>query len=369
MKFTMERDAAQRALTLATRIIERRNTIPILSHAVITAGRKRVTLAVTNIDRHMLIEIPGASTQATGETTASAANMLAFVRATAAGSQVELELTGEKLVLRSGRARASLLTLPAADFPKMPHEEASAEILVAGDVLAKAIGQVAHAQSSETTRYYLNGIYLHAREGKLGLVATDGHRLGLAIIEPSQALPEFAGIIVPREAVPELLRIATEAKQEELTLEISPTRLRCAQGDVEFSTKLIDGTFPDYDRVIPRDNDCRFAAGRVAFTGAVARCATLGSDETSAVRLSIDKGTAELSRRVLDAGEVSDELEVQLDGKAAAVTGFNSSYMTAALEALACPDIDVEFTPGGPIVMRRSGDRDGQLQIVMAMRV
>ncbi|WP_422036571.1 DNA polymerase III subunit beta [Reyranella sp.] len=370
MKFTMERDAALRALTLATRTIERRNTVPILGHVLITAHKSRVSLAATNMDRWMTIEIGGASTLKTGTTTADAANMLAFVRATAAGTQIEVELTGEKLVMRAGRARATLLTLPAADFPAMKPEEVSTEILVAGDALARAIGQVAHAQSDEQTRYYLNGIFIHDRAGKLGLVATDGHRLGLAIVEPSKPLPEnLPGIILPRQSVPELLRIATEAKQDELTLEISETRLQVAHTDVEFSTRLVDGTFPDYDRVIPRDNECRFNAGRVALAGAVARCATLASDGTSAVRMQIHKASAELSRKVEGEGEISDEIDIQVNGQPS-FTGFNCSYMTAALDALACPDVDVEFTTGGPIVLRRSTDpKDGELQIVMAMRV
>lgn len=369
MKFTMERDAALRALTLATRVVARRNTIPILGHVVLTAYKNRVSLTATDMDRWMTVEIGGASTLKTGTTTASAANMLAFVRATAAGTQVEVELTGEKLVMRAGRARATLLTLPASDFPVMKTAEVSAEILVAGDALAQAIGQVAHAQSDEETRYYLNGIFIHARAGKLGLVATDGHRLGLAIVEPSKPLPEnLPGIILPRQSTPELLRIATEAKQDELTLEISESWLQVAHGDVEFNTRLVDGTFPDYERVIPRDNECRFSTGRVAFAGAVARCATIG-DGTSGVGLKLHKGSAELSRKVVDAGEISDEFEVQLSGTPS-FTGFNSSYMTAALDALACPDVDVEFTTGGPIVLRRSTDpKDGELQIVMAMRV
>ena len=141
-----------------------------------------------------------------------------------------------------------------------------------------------------------------------------------------------------------------------------------AHGDVEFNTRLVDGTFPDYDRVIPRDNECPFSAGRVAFAGVVARCATIG-DGTSSVGLKLHKGSPELSRKVVDAGEISDEFEVQLSGMES-FTGFNSSYMTAVLDALACPDVGVEFAAGGPIVLRRSADpKDGELQIVMAMRV
>ena len=370
MKFTVERDAALRALTLATRITEKRNTIPMLGHAAITAGKSRVTLAVTNMDQHMVVEMATANTSKTGQTTANAGRMLAFVRATAPGSQIEAELKDEKLILRAGRARATLPTLPIADFPVLPDNDAGAEVEIDGDVLAQAIDRVAHAQSDEETRYYLNGIYLHERDGKLRLVATDGHRLGLAEIAPAKALPaNLAGIIVPRGAVPELMRLAADAKKETITLEISGHRLRVAHGDVEFGTKLVDGVFPDYDRVIPKQNDCRFSVGRVALEGAIARCAALGSDGNNAVKIEIGKGSAQLSRRSLDAGDVSDELDVQETGKPSA-TGFNSAYMSDALAALACPDIDVEFAPGGPIVVRRSTDsRDGELQVVMAMRV
>lgn len=370
MKFTVERDAALRALTLATRITHKRETIPILGHAAITAGKGKVTLAVTNMDQHMLVEMPAATTSKPGQTTANAARMLAFVRATAPGSQIEAELRDEKLILRAGRARATLPTLPAADFPVMPHEDAAAEIEIAGDLLANAIGQVAHAQSDEEARFYLNGVYLHEREGKLRLVATDGHRLGLAEVTPEKKLPDSVpGIIVPRGAVPELMRVAADAKQSAITLEISAHRLRVAHADVEFSTKLVDGVFPDYERVIPKQNDCQFSCGRAALEGAIARCAALGSDGSNAVKIEIVKGAAQLSRRTPEAGEVSDEVDVQAKGEPA-FTGFNSAYMTAALDALACPDIDVEFTPGGPIVLRRSTDsRDGELQVVMAMRV
>ena len=370
MKFTVERDAALRALTLATRITEKRNTIPMLGHAAITAGKSRVTLAVTNMDQHMVVEMATANTSKTGQTTANAGRMLAFVRATAPGSQIEAELKDEKLILRAGRARATLPTLPIGEFPVIPSQDAGAEIEVAGDALAHAIGQVSHAQSDEETRYYLNGVYFHERAGKLRLVATDGHRLGLAEVTPEKKLPEtMPGIILPRGAVPELVRIASDAKQSPITLEISEHRLRVAHGDVEFSTKLVDGVFPDYDRVIPKQNDCRFSVGRVALEGAIARCAALGSDGSNAVKIEVIKGAALLSRHTPDAGEVSDEVDVQAKGEPS-TTGFNSAYMTSALAALACPDIDVEFTPGGPLVLRRStDDRDGEMQLVMAMRV
>ena len=233
MKFTMERGAAMRALTLAARVGRPNKTLPILSHALITATKGRVSLAVTDMDRHLVAEIGGAATGKNGSTTANVTSITAFIRATPDGGQIEAELVGDNLVLRAGRARASLPTLPPADFPSLPHDDTKAEVEVAGDALALAIGRVAHAQSNEQTRYYLNGVYLHARDDKLRLVATDGHRLGWADVTPNREIPEhLPGIIVPRQAVGDLLLLATEAKAGALTLEISETRLRVAVADV-----------------------------------------------------------------------------------------------------------------------------------------
>jgi DNA polymerase-3 subunit beta len=369
MKFVMERGVLLRALGLVGRTVARRNTIPILSNTLIAAGKSGVTFAGTDMDRWLSVEAETVSIGKAGATTANVANLTAFVRSTPDGCQVEAELKADRLVLRAGRAKASLQTLAPADFPAAKTEDYTTSIDISGKALGEALDRVAHAQSNEETRYYLNGVYTHVRDGLLRLVATDGHRLAWTTLKPEGAVPEeMPGIIVPRQATADLQTLAADAGEGNLTFEISTARLKVTVGNIAFETKLIDGTFPDYDRVIPSDNDCGFQARRADFESAVARCAALTSKESRAVKLTFAKGLAQLSQRTENAGDVEDELEVELRGKPAE-TGFNSSYMAQALAALDSDSIDIEFTPGGPILLRDPADRDGQLQVVMAMRV
>jgi DNA polymerase-3 subunit beta len=368
MKFVMERDAALRALGFTNRVVARRNTVPILAHALVTAGKSKISFRGTDMDRLLDAEVVGGGSAKTGSTTVNAANLLSFVRATADGSQIEAELNGDKLTLRSGRARVLLPTLPVADFPTLKADDSYVEIAVAGETLTKAIDRVAHAMSNETTRYYLNGIYLYRHGARLRLVATDGHRLAWTEFAASSILPEeLPSIIIPRQSIGEIKALATEAKGDDLSLEISTTGLRCTGRDVEFHTKLVDGTFPDYQRVIPDQHDCQFTTTSAALSAAVTRCASLG-DNTHGVKLEISKGTAQLSRNHPDAGSISDEIDVELTNKPAA-TGFNSAYMLEALHALGSQSVEIEFTPGAPILLRDPADRDGHMQVVMAMRV
>lgn len=370
MKIVLERDAALNALGLVARVAERKTTIPILTHVLVTAGKNgRVTLTGTNLDRWLTVQVAGGCTKP-GAITVNAANLLNFVRATPGGGQVEMEQKEEHLIVRAGRARVSLPTLPADDFPGDKGSDGGVEIPIAGDVLAAAIGKVAHAQSHEETRFYLNGFYLHRHADTLRLVATDGHRMAVVDLPSSQAAPDgLEGVIVPRQSAGELQRIAAEAADQDVTLEITEDRLTCRHGDVTLSTKLVEGTFPDYERVIPTQNDCRFTTSREAFEGAVARCASLRDKATHAVALDATKDGLGLRRKLPDAGEVSDEVDANLKGSASS-TGFNSEYMAQALAALeGSKSIEVEFTPGGPILIRDEADRDSHLQVVMAMRV
>lgn len=370
MKFVIERGEMLRALTLAGRVAQRttKSTIPILGHALISAGKSTISFTVTDMDRLLCAEVEAVAIGKKGSITANVASMLAFVRATAEGGQVEVELTGEHLVLRAGRARAKLPTLPVADFPVPKPDDATASIDINGDALAAAIGRVSHAQSNEETRYYLNGIFFHIRDGKLRLVATDGHRLAWTdVITEGQVPEDMPGIIVPSKSAGDMQALATDAA-ENITLEISATRLRIIVAGVEFGTRLVDGTYPDYDRVIPKDNECSFQADRAAFEGAAARCAALGSKESRAIKLTVQKNLVQVASRNPDTGDVEDEIEAQHQGKAAE-TGFNGAYMAQALAALGSDSLDVEFTPGGPILLRDPADKDGQLQVVMAMRV
>jgi DNA polymerase-3 subunit beta len=369
MKLIVERDALLRALTLAARVVARAATIPILSHVAIQTAGRRATLIATNLDRSIVVALPVVSaTGAEAATTAPAAGLMAFARATAAGSQITIEQEeGGPLLLRAGRARASFPTLPIEDFPKIPRHDDAVAVRIAGAELAGAIERVRHAQSSEETRYYLNGIYLDPVASRL--VATDGHRLAWSAVSLTRPdAGELAGIIIPRHAIADLAALAAEAGDDRVELEISPTSLRLEVDGVELQTKLVDGTFPDYQRVIPTENVCRFRVDRAELVASAARCTALTNDGNRGIRLHVADGTAQLTHKSPDGGEIDDAIDAQLETPPAE-TGFNGKYLAGTLDALDGDTVEIEFTPGGPILLRDPADRDGQLQVVMAMRI
>lgn len=373
MKFTIERAELLGALTLASSVAPKRGTIPILGNVLLVTQKKAIAITATDMDRVVTIEAPAVAVGRKGSTTVDAGKLAAFVKATADGSQVEAELVDElRLVLRVGRARVSLPVLPVEDFPTLTPEPSTARLEVAGKALLAALKRVVHAQSNEETRYYLNGVYLHAHGDALRLVATDGHRLALTRLAHEGELPDdLPGIIVPRQAISDLQTLAGETT-EPLTFEISPTQLQVWLPGISYSTKLVDGTFPDYERVIPTSNECGFKTDRAGLVGATARCAALigsGKEKASkALKLLVAEATVNVSMRDPESGEVEDQVDAEMRG-ATGETGFNSAFMAVALAAFDCASIDMEFTAGGPIMMRDPADPNGHLQLVMAMRV
>lgn len=378
MKFVMERKRLLEALAQLVSVAPTANTIPILNNVLVVAGSGRLALTATDMDRVLTIDVEAVSIGSKGTTTVNAASFLAFARAAPDGCQIEAELVdrkGDRLVLRADRAKISLPVMPAADFPPGPADTSfTATFDVSGTALTAALHRVVHAISNEETRYYLNGVYLHRHENGLRLVATDGHRLALAALAPETVPPEdMAGVIVPRMAIRDLLAMAKGG--ETLTIEISANGLRASatpdnNPGVVFRTKLVDGTFPDYFRVIPGTNESGAQLDRARFQSAVQRCAVLVAKDYNdrSVKLVLAKRTVTVSRNRHEQGEVEDEMDAQLQGKESE-TGFNYAYMAAALEAIDGATVDLDFTPGGPILLRDAADRDGQLQVVMAMRV
>lgn len=369
MKFVLERGQLLDALSFCGRVAARRNTIPILGHVLIAARTSAVAFTTTDMDRLLTAETD-ALVDKTGSATANVHSIASFVRATPDGSQIELELARERLHLRAGKARASLPTLPAADFPTASSESYEASFEVKAATLAVVLGRVVHAQSREETRYYLNGVFLQRRDDGLRLTATDGHRLATARLEAEGDAPaQMPGIILPRLAIADLQAFTGEADGL-LFFELSATRCKVSFDRIVYTTKLVDGTFPDYDRVIPTSGEIGVLAARKELMSAIERCASIGGDETShAVRLSLLDNVLQLSRKSPDLGDVEDQLDATLRGSKSGDLGFNSVYLLDALEACGGDQVDIEFTPGSPVVVRNPAERDTQIQVVMPMRV
>ena len=269
MKVTIERTALLKALGHVHRIVERRNTIPILSNVLIEARERQVTLKSTDLDLEATESAP-ADVASAGATTVPAHVIYDIVRKLPEGAQVSLEMTGEagQLLLRSGRSRFFLQSLPASDFPDLTAGEFTHRFVLAAADLKRLIDNTQFAISTEETRYYLNGIFFHTVDvggaTLLRAVATDGHRLARVEIPAPQGAAGMPGVIAPRKAVSEVQKLLEDMTQE-VAVEISTTKARFQFGDVVLTTKLIDGTFPDYSRVIPTHNDKRLVVDKQPF--------------------------------------------------------------------------------------------------------
>ncbi|PNG27751.1 DNA polymerase III subunit beta [Methylocella silvestris] len=372
MKVTLERAALLKSLGHVHRVVERRNTIPILSNVLLRAEGKALLLKATDLDLEVTERL-AADVGVAGGTTLPAHTLYDIVRKLPDGSQVSLEIAGDsgQLLLRSGRSRFNLQTLPDSDFPDLAAGDFSHDFLLPPADLKRLIEKTQFAISNEETRYYLNGIFMHSMEAEgasvLRAVATDGHRLARVEIACPKGASGMPGVIVPRKAVTEVQKLIEDLSAD-IRVELSTTKARFTFGDVVLTTKLIDGTFPDYMRVIPAGNDKRLIVERGPFAAAVDRVSTISSERGRAVKLAIADGKLTLSVTNPDSGSAQEELDVDYDSTPLDI-GFNARYLLDITEQL---DSDTALfklaDPGSPTLVQ---DRDGAsaLYVLMPMRV
>ena len=380
MKVTVERAALLKALGHVHRVVERRNTIPILSNVLLRAGEDGLRLKATDLDIEVT-ETVKADVAQPGATTVPAYVIYDIVRKLPDGAQVSLETTGEsgQMQLRSGRSRFMLQALAEADFPDIAAGEMPFRFSLPATDLRRLIEKTQFAISTEETRYYLNGIYLHTIEVdgeiKLRAVATDGHRLARVEMAAPEGAVGMPGLIVPRKAVAEIQKLVADEGDSPVGVELSAAKIRFRFGATEghedgvvLTSKLIDGTFPDYQRVIPTGNDKRLTVERGDFAKAVDRVATISSERGRAVKLQMTDGKMTLSVNNPDSGNAVEELDVDYDSSPLDV-GFNARYLLDITNQL---DGDTALfklaDPGSPTVIQ---DREGAstLYVLMPMRV
>jgi DNA polymerase-3 subunit beta len=372
MKVTVERSELLRTLSHVHRVVERRSTIPILANVMVRAESGQLAFKATDLDLEILEAIP--ADVASGDVTTVPAHMFyEIVRKLPEGAQVVLEGSGDRavLVIRAGRSRFTLQTLPETDFPDLAAGDMTHEFTLAAADLKRLIDKTQFAISTEETRYYLNGIYLHtAGEGKkavLRAVATDGHRLAQVELAAPAGAAGMPGVIIPRKTVGEVQRLV-EDLDGEIKLELSATKIRFTIGPVVLTSKLIDGTFPDYARVIPLGNDKQLEVEKRDFEQAVDRVSTVASERGRAVKLSLSGGRLVLSVINPDSGSATEEIEVGYDADPLDI-GFNSRYL---LDIAAQIDGDTAVLkladPGSPTLIQDK-EAKGALYVLMPMRV
>jgi len=368
MKVTAERAALLKSLSHVQSVVERRNTIPILSNLMLKAEGSSLSLTATDLDIEA-VETMDAKVETGGAVTAPAQTLYEIVRKLPDGSEVSLSLNVEdgRLTVSSGRSRFALATLPSSDYPVMASSEYSHNYEVTAGDLNRLFEKTRFAISTEETRYYLNGVYLHVVEDNLRAVATDGHRLARVDMPLPNGAAGSPGVIVPRKTVTELGKLLEDADAV-AQVSVSEAKVRIACGRFVLTSKVIDGQFPDYTRVIPVGNDKTLTVDAKMFAGAVDRVATVSSEKSRAVKLSLEEDKLTLSVNSPESGTADEEMVVAYAAEPMSI-GFNAKYLTEIAAQIERENALFEFADSAaPTLVREAGD-DHVIYVVMPMRV
>jgi DNA polymerase-3 subunit beta len=372
VKLTIERSVLLKSLGHVQSVVERRNTLPILSNVKMTATAEGLALNATDMDLD-ITEKAVADVSEPGSTTAPAHTLFDIVRKLSDGSQVEVAFDpeGAQLTLRSGRSRFALSCLPVDDFPAMTDGDFTHSFSIAAADLRGLIDRTKFAISTEETRYYLNGIFFHAVKSDgvdvLRAVATDGHRLARVEVPMPEGAGEMPGIIVPRKTVLELRKLIDETGMD-VTISLSESKIRFGFDDSVLTSKLIDGTFPDYERVIPANNEKMLEVSKKAFGDAVDRVSAISTEKSRAIKVAVEKGTVTLSASSPEAGSAVEEVEASYDDTSLEI-GFNSRYLLEILSQIEGESARFAMADAAsPTVIREIADGSA-IYVLMPMRV
>jgi DNA polymerase-3 subunit beta len=368
MKFTLQREQLLKPLQLVTGVVERRQTLPVLSNLLVQANEQGVSLTGTDLEVEMVAHC-NVQVEKNGEATIPARKFVDIWRSLPDGAEVSLAVEGDRATIRSGGSRFSLATLPAADFPKVEGGETDTVVPLAPTALAKLIDQVSFAMAQQDVRVFLNGMLLEIGSDYLKAVATDGHRMAMStqacvpvgeIENPKQA-------IVPRKAVLELSRLLDE-EDEELKLQLGTNHLRVSKGAFTLTTKLVDGQFPDYDKVVPKDASRAILGDRNTLRQGFQRASILSNEKYRGVRLVIEENQMTIKANNPEQDEAEEIVPVQFNGEQLEI-GFNVSYLMDVLTVLAGSEVQISVSDANSSALLEDPAQEGAVYVVMPMRL
>jgi len=372
MKVSIERSALLKAMSQAQSVVERRNTIPILANVLIEAEGGEISFRATDLDIEVVYKVVGMVERA-GATTVGAHTLHEIVRKLPDGAMVELtdDVTSNRLDVVAGRSSFSLATLPREDFPIMANSEYACNFSAKSEILRRLFDKSKFAISTEETRYYLNGVYMHSSDGANGkvlrCVATDGHRLARIDTELPDGAETLPGVIVPRKTVGELRKLLDE-DEIKIAVSVSETKIRFATPEMILTSKVIDGSFPDYTRVIPQGNTRRLEVDAAEFAQAVDRVSTVSSERSRAVKLTLEDDRLVLSVNAPDSGAAEEELVVAYADERLEI-GFNAKYLLEIAGQVDRENAVFMFNSSGDPTLMREGNDESAVYVVMPMRV
>ncbi len=365
MKFTAAREALLKPLQAVIGVVERRQTMPILSNVLIIAKDGRLAITATDLEVELVAQTE-VETESNGEITVSGRKLLDICRALPDGAEISVSLSGEKLSLKAGRSKFNLVTLPAAEFPVVEDIKAGQTISVSQASLGRLIEKTHFSMAQQDVRYYLNGMLLETGGGFLRAVATDGHRLALCRVALDGDDLEEQQVIVPRKGVLELQRLMDG--DGDLNIELGANHIRIQLENIRFTSKLIDGRFPEYDRVIPKESTNELKANRVDLKAALQRTAILSNEKYRGIRLVIRDSGVVLQAHNPEQEEAEEELEVEYSGEDIEI-GFNVNYLLDALGAVEGDDVTLSVQDSNSSCLIREPGNEDCTFVVMPMRL
>lgn len=371
MKFSIERAAFLRCLNHVQSVVERRNTIPILSNVLMTVQDGTLSLSTTDMDME-ITESVAANVETPGSTTAPAGTLHDITRKIPDDSVIEMTLNAEgtQMSVKAGRSNFKLSCLPPNDFPEIGKGEFSTEISLPAKDLRAIIDRTKFAMSTEETRYYLNGIYLHEAETDgvkvLRAVATDGHRLARFEMPLPEGASGMTGVIIPRKCITELRKLIDEAA-DTIQIRLSDSKIRCAFDHIVMTSKLIDGTFPDYERVIPKNNDKIVELDPKAFSAAIDRVSTISDGKSRAVKMTLAGKQMTLSASSPEAGSATEEVEIS--GETDMEIGFNARYLLDITSQLTGEGCRMTLADAASPTIIQDNTDPSSLYVIMPLRV
>ena len=366
MRFSLQREALLKPLAQVVNVIERRQTLPVLANFLVHVENGQLSLSGTDLEVEMVSRATVEDAE-DGETTIPARKLFEIVRALPDGSRVTLSQSGDKVTVQAGRSRFTLATLPSNDFPSVDEVEATERVVVPEAGLKELIERTSFAMAQQDVRYYLNGLLFDLRDKTLRCVATDGHRLALCEAELETPIGSKRQIILPRKGVSELQRLL-EGGDRELELEVGRSHLRVKRDDVTFTSKLIDGRFPDYEAVIPIGADKEVQIDREALRASLQRAAILSNEKYRGVRVEVSPGQLKINAHNPEQEEAQEEVEAETQVSDLAI-GFNVNYLLDALNALRDEHVVIQLRDANSSALVREAGHSRSRHVVMPLRL
>ncbi|MDO9452646.1 MAG: DNA polymerase III subunit beta [Stagnimonas sp.] len=356
------------ALSTVVGVVERRQTLPILSNVLLEARDAELMVRATDLEIEMEVSIPVQNLKA-GKLTAPARKLHDILRGLPEGAEISFESTDEsRMTVKSGKSRFALATLSADEFPSLGGVQAETQLTLTHKQLRDLINRVSFAMAQQDVRYYLNGMLLHVGPNFVRAVATDGHRLALSELVMETGIAEEMQLILPRKAVLELARLL-DGGDAPVTLGIGGGQIQVQLTNLRITSKLIDGRFPDYERVVPESQDRRVEGGRVSVRSALSRAAILSNEKFRGVRLQLEGSTLRIQTQNPEREEAEEEVEVALEGEPMEI-GFNVTYLLDALDAMTTDNFIMELRgPDASGLLFETGETTHSKYVVMPMRL